>query len=325
MKTIAVIGAGISGLAAATLLSRRHRVHLFEQERRLGGHTNTVVLETRAAACRSTPAFWSTTTAPIRTWCGCSGNSAWPPATRTCRSPCRAGGAGSSTAAAAPTGSSPSGGTWSDRRTCSCCARSCASIGRRRRCSVRRMRNARRWATFSSPAVSARVSPTSICCPWRRPSGRPLSTRSVVSRAHAHSLLRQPRAALAQCAADMEGRRRRQPYLHSQTHRALSGGIHEGAAIQAVRRSEGGVTLTFRDRPRWGSTRSCSRATAIRCCRSSPIRAIASATCSRASRPRPTSPGCTRTSVLPARGPARPGTTGSRARRGAADGRPTAT
>ena len=46
MKTIAVIGAGISGLAAAALLSRRHRVHLFEQERRLGGHTNTVLVST---------------------------------------------------------------------------------------------------------------------------------------------------------------------------------------------------------------------------------------------------------------------------------------
>src|SRR6476661_8547386 len=45
MKTLAVIGAGISGLAAAHFLSRRHRVHLFEKEPRLGGHTNTVVLE----------------------------------------------------------------------------------------------------------------------------------------------------------------------------------------------------------------------------------------------------------------------------------------
>jgi uncharacterized protein len=45
MKTIAVIGAGISGLAAAHFLSRRHRVHLFEKESRLGGHTNTVVLD----------------------------------------------------------------------------------------------------------------------------------------------------------------------------------------------------------------------------------------------------------------------------------------
>src|SRR6476661_3876970 len=45
MKTIAVIGAGISGLAAAYFLSRRHRVHVFEKEPRLGGHTNTVVVD----------------------------------------------------------------------------------------------------------------------------------------------------------------------------------------------------------------------------------------------------------------------------------------
>jgi predicted NAD/FAD-binding protein len=45
MKTVAVIGAGISGLAAAYFLSRRHRVHLFEKEPRLGGHTNTVVVD----------------------------------------------------------------------------------------------------------------------------------------------------------------------------------------------------------------------------------------------------------------------------------------
>ena len=44
MKSVAVVGAGISGLAAAYLLSRRHRVHLFEKERRLGGHTNTVLV-----------------------------------------------------------------------------------------------------------------------------------------------------------------------------------------------------------------------------------------------------------------------------------------
>ena len=46
MKNIAVIGAGISGLAAAYLLSRRHRVHLFEKEERLGGHTQTVLIPT---------------------------------------------------------------------------------------------------------------------------------------------------------------------------------------------------------------------------------------------------------------------------------------
>jgi predicted NAD/FAD-binding protein len=44
MKHIAVVGAGISGLASAYLLSRKHRVSLFERESRLGGHTHTVVV-----------------------------------------------------------------------------------------------------------------------------------------------------------------------------------------------------------------------------------------------------------------------------------------
>lgn len=50
MKRVVVIGAGISGLAAAYLLSRRHRVHLFEKDGRLGGHTHTVAHTTPAGA-----------------------------------------------------------------------------------------------------------------------------------------------------------------------------------------------------------------------------------------------------------------------------------
>ena len=46
MKRVAVIGAGISGMAAAYLLSRRHVVTLFEREERLGGHTHTVRVPT---------------------------------------------------------------------------------------------------------------------------------------------------------------------------------------------------------------------------------------------------------------------------------------
>jgi hypothetical protein len=39
---IAVIGTGIAGMAAAWLLSQRHRVTVYESDSRIGGHTNTV-------------------------------------------------------------------------------------------------------------------------------------------------------------------------------------------------------------------------------------------------------------------------------------------
>ena len=39
---IGIVGSGISGLSAAWLLSRLHNVTVFEKDRRLGGHSNTV-------------------------------------------------------------------------------------------------------------------------------------------------------------------------------------------------------------------------------------------------------------------------------------------
>ena len=40
-QRIAVVGAGVSGLVSAYLLSKQHEVHLFERNGYFGGHANT--------------------------------------------------------------------------------------------------------------------------------------------------------------------------------------------------------------------------------------------------------------------------------------------
>lgn len=49
-QTIAVIGAGIAGMSAAWLLSQRHDVTVYEKKARLGGHSNTVIVDTDLGA-----------------------------------------------------------------------------------------------------------------------------------------------------------------------------------------------------------------------------------------------------------------------------------
>lgn len=45
-QNIAVIGSGIAGMSAAWLLSQRHDVTVYEKNARLGGHSNTVMVDT---------------------------------------------------------------------------------------------------------------------------------------------------------------------------------------------------------------------------------------------------------------------------------------
>jgi predicted NAD/FAD-binding protein len=56
-KRIAVIGAGISGLAAAYFLQRRHDVVVFEAGSYLGGHANTVDIQVEGKPCAADTGF----------------------------------------------------------------------------------------------------------------------------------------------------------------------------------------------------------------------------------------------------------------------------
>lgn len=55
---IAVIGSGISGLAAAHYLAERHAVTLFEQDGRVGGHTNTIEVPLAGGGSQAVDTGW---------------------------------------------------------------------------------------------------------------------------------------------------------------------------------------------------------------------------------------------------------------------------
>ena len=87
----------------------------------------------------STPASSSTTSAPTRTWCGCSGSWAWPPRPATCRSACAARSAGWSTPARAAWPAWPRGpASWPALNTCGCWSTSGASTATPARCCATR-------------------------------------------------------------------------------------------------------------------------------------------------------------------------------------------
>ena len=44
-KDVAIVGSGIAGMSAAWLLSQSHSITVFERNTRMGGHSNTVVVE----------------------------------------------------------------------------------------------------------------------------------------------------------------------------------------------------------------------------------------------------------------------------------------
>ena len=220
MKNIAVIGAGISGLAAAYLLSRRHRVHLFEQEARLGGHTNTVLVDDagrhRAARHRlpgaQRPHLSEPGAAVRRTRRGHPrlghvvrgvvpadrARVQQPRRQRVLRAAAEPG------QAVAPVPAPRDRALQSGSAGAARCAGRGAPDARR----LSRVAPLRRGV---HPSLSVSHGVGHLVGLARRD--------PIVSGAHADPLLRQPRAALAQRAADVEGRRRRQPHLHSQAHR----------------------------------------------------------------------------------------------------------
>lgn len=74
---IAVVGSGISGLAAAWLLSREHQVTLFEQNDRLGGHSNTLDVELDGVCHPVDTGFIVFNRRPTRIFAVCSRIWAW--------------------------------------------------------------------------------------------------------------------------------------------------------------------------------------------------------------------------------------------------------
>ena len=149
---VAVIGAGVSGLSAAWLLSQSRQVTLYESEDRLGGHSDTFDWE--GAGVDSGFIVYNERTYPnLDALFGHLGVATTP---ATCRSPSRWTAASSNIPAATSAACSRSRATWCSRASGRCCGTSCASFGEAPRDLAAR-RLAQRSATISTPAASVRA------------------------------------------------------------------------------------------------------------------------------------------------------------------------
>ena len=250
MKNIAVIGAGISGLAAAYLLSRRHRVQLFEKEERLGGHTNTVVIDgpTRRVPLDTGFLVHNDRTYPNLVRLFGELGVATRDSDMSFAVSCRRTGLEYSSRGA--NGFFAQRRTWSGRRTYPCSGRSCASIGKRPRCSrapdaerqtLGDFLESRRFGEgfthrYLFPMASAIWSASLDAI-------RSFPALTLIRFFDNHGLLSLNAQPTWKVVAG--GSHTYIPKLTAQ----LSDDIHERAEIHTVRRSERDVTIAFRDRP----------------------------------------------------------------------------
>jgi len=77
MIRIAAIGSGISGMAAAYYLSRKHEVLVFEKESRAGGHTHTVTVESGRGPLAVDTRWWTQACASCGAPAGCTTVCEW--------------------------------------------------------------------------------------------------------------------------------------------------------------------------------------------------------------------------------------------------------
>ncbi len=176
---IAIVGSGISGLAAAYTLRSEHQVTVFEQDGEAGGHVKTVAVDAPGGPVQVDTGFivYNERTYP-GSW-ACSPSSASRRSPATCRS------AAACDACGLAYSSRGTRGFFPDLRTIGATgpvanARGHPPLLRRRPVGARwpGARPASRWASGSTSVATAGPFATTSSCRSRRPSGRRRPTGS---------------------------------------------------------------------------------------------------------------------------------------------------